>query len=456
MNLQRIETPGIAHFSYLLVDGEKALVVDPRRDVDVYLREAQKQGAHVTHILETHRQEDFVMGSTELARLTGAKVANGQHDFFGRGDLRLADSEEMSFSSLHIRALSTPGHTPESMCYAVYTPNADTPWCIFTGDTLFFGETGRTDLPDDTRSEDNARMLYDSVQQKLAGLGDTALVLPAHGPGSVCGSGMADRPMSTLGEEKQYNVVFTKDRETFAKDKGGERLPRPPYFRLMEKVNLEGGRAMAAPPGAVPLLSLDDFSKRMSDAQVYDTREPEAFAGGHIEDAYSIWLGGLPVFGGWVAEADEPILLVTDRDSDITTAGLHLARIGYDNLAGAMAGGFGAWRKSANRVMHSGVITPVELHEDRETYQILDVREPDEFSAGHIDGAHSLYVGYLERDLEALDLDRERPVVVTCGVGHRAGLGVSMLKRMGFKDVRNLIGGMSAWQAMKLPTRSGD
>lgn len=383
-------------------------------------------------------------------------MVNGEHECFGRGDIRLQDGEELEFGSLRIKALSTPGHTPESMCYAVYTENTDSAWCVFTGDTLFFGETGRTDLPDESKSVENAALLYDSVHKKLAKLGDTALILPAHGPGSVCGSGMAERPISTLGEEKKYNVVFTKDRETFAKDKGGERLPRPPYFRIMEQLNLEGGKPLANPTGSVKLFDAEDFSGRMSGSRVYDTREPEAFAGGHMEDAYSIWLGGLPVFGGWVANEKDAIMLVTDREKDIAEAVLHLGRIGFDNIVGSLAGGFGAWRKSGQPIAHSAIITPKELNERRNGYQILDVREPDEFSSGHIEGAKLMYVGYLEEDLDKLDLTADEPVVVTCGVGHRAGLGVSILKRKGFADVRNLIGGMSAWQALKLPTREGD
>lgn len=456
MKLERLETPGIAHFSYLLADGASALVVDPRRDIEIYLRKAQEFGVQITHVLETHRQEDFVMGSAQLVRVTGAQVVNGTHECFGRGDVRLEDGDEFDFGSLRVKALSTPGHTPESMCYAVFSDEANAAWCVFTGDTLFFGETGRTDLPDAAKSVENAALLYDSVHEKLADLGDTALVMPAHGPGSVCGSGMAERPMSTLGEEKQYNVVFTKDRDTFAREKGSERLPRPPYFRIMERVNLEGGKPLEKPLGMVSMMDPEKFARGMTGTTVYDTREPEAFAGGHVEGAYSIWLGGLPVFGGWMADENDPVMLVTDRGEDVAQAAVHLARIGLDNIVGALADGFGNWRKSGQAVQRSGAITPTELSAEGGACQILDVREPDEFAAAHIKGAKSLYVGHLEDGLASLDLDKQAPVVVTCGVGHRAGLGVSILQRAGFQDVRNLIGGMSAWLAMGLPVEEGD
>lgn len=452
MQLKRIETPAIAHFAYLIADGTEAALIDPRRDIDEYLTAAREMGATIRFIIETHRQEDFVMGSAALARATGAEIVNGKHELFGHGDRRLADGDCCELGDLRIRALHTPGHTPESMSYAVYTADGgDDAWGVFTGDTLFFGTTGRTDLPDADKSVANAGLLYDSVHEKLAGLGDTTLVLPAHGPGSVCGSGMAERPFSTLGEEKHYNEVFTLGRAVFAGKKGGERLPRPPFFRHMEEVNLDGGLEPVLRAGSVRLLAVDEFDAAREDMLVFDTREPEAFAGAHIDQTHSIWLGGLPVFGGWVGDAKSPVLLVTDDNDDVDTAAMHLSRIGIDNVRGALASGFGSWRKSGQPMATAATITPRELHDKRDDYQVLDVREVDEFSAGHIPGAQNLYVGYLPERLPELGLSPDKPVVVTCTVGHRAGLGVSLLLRAGFSDVRNLLGGMSAWQALEFP-----
>lgn len=454
MDLVRIETPGIAHYAYVIADGTEAAVIDPRRDVEDYVDAARKLGARIKYVVVTHRQEDFVLGSTHLARITGAEVVTGEHELFGHGDLRLADRETFRVGKLKVVALHTPGHTPESVSYAVYAPeNDNAAWCVFTGDALFFGTTGRTDLPDENKSVENAALLYDSVHDKLAGLGDTTLVLPAHGPGSVCGSGMAERPYSTIGEEKQYNDVFTLSRDEFASKKGGERIPRPPFFRHMEKINLDGGMPPVA-PGTVRLLDVGSFAAASDGKLVFDTREPEGFAGGHLAGSHSIWLGGIPVFGGWIGDETSSIYLLGDREGDVDTAAMHLSRIGIDGVEGALAGGFGSWRKSGRPIETSGVITPRELAEDRDRFQVLDVREADEFDEGHIDGARHMYVGYLPDRLDKLDLDRERPVVVTCTVGHRAGLGVSILLRAGFKDVRNLLGGMTAWQALDLPTKS--
>lgn len=454
MQFKRIETPGISHFAYLLANADgDGLLVDPRRDVDDYLSVAREMAVRIRYIVETHRQEDFVMGSAHLAGLTGAKVIAGDHELFGRTDIRLEDGETFDLGEIRLRALHTPGHTPESMSYAVYATQEDeVPWGVFTGDTLFFGETGRTDLADPNRTQENGALLYDVVHQKLAPLGDTVSVLPAHGPGSVCGSGMMALPSSTLGAERKHNPVFTLSREEFANKKAGERLPRPPYFRHMEKVNLEGGLVPRGRPDAVPLLRPDAFAQGAEEHTCFDTREPEAYAGGHVRDAYAIWLGGLPVFGGWMAQPETEIYLLTDRNADVATAFVHLSRIGLDRVQGALSGGFGAFRQSGRPVFNSLVMTPRELVKQRAEVQILDVRDPDEFASGHIPEARNRYVGDLRESLAELNLEMQRPIVVTCSVGHRAGLAVSILRRAGYADVRNLLGGMKAWQALDLPT----
>lgn len=452
MKIQRIETPGIAHFAYVIADGTEAAVIDPGRFPEPYLDAAFAFGARITHIIETHRQEDFMMGSSYLAQQTGAHVVNGDFETFGRGDVRLQDGQTFDVGNLHFKALHTPGHTPESMCYLLFLDRErENPWGVFTGDSLFYGTTGRTDLPDADRAVQNAELLYDSVHTKLGDLSDTTLVFPAHGPGSVCGSGMAEKPYSTLGDEKCYNEVFTLNRDDFARKKGGERNPRPPYFSLMEKLNLDGGIPPQKSAKAVPLLAPEEFNESCSGKVIIDTREPESFSAGHAPGSHSVWLGGTPVFGGWIADETSAVYLLTEDNSDIEEAATHLAWIGIDGVEGALSGGFGVWRNSGLPIQSSGTITPKELAQSLDEFQVLDVREADEFDNGHIEGAINIFVGYLEEKLNALDLDRQAPIVVTCGVGHRAGLGVSILLQNGFSDVRNLLGGMSAWNTLELP-----
>jgi hydroxyacylglutathione hydrolase len=446
MKLRRVETPGLVHYAYVFGERGVGAVVDPRRDVDEYLEVARELGLRVEFVLETHRQEDFVMGSRRLAARIGAKIVNGPHPCFGTGDLRLADGDELELGGLRIQAWHTPGHTPESMCYALYlAEERDSPWAVFTGDALLFGDTGRTDLPDPEGIEQHAGQLHDSIRHKLAPLPDETLIFPAHGPGSVCGSGLADRPLSTLGLERRSNPVFTLGREAFAARHAAQRLPRPPYFRHMEVVNRGGDLGEARRRGEVPLLDAEVLAGRDEAAVLIDTREPEAFAGGHIGGAYSIWLRGLVSFAGWVAAHDQAIYLCTDTHEDVDEAALALARIGLDEVRGALRGGFGSWRASGRAIEHTGVITASALRERLDEFAVLDVREADEFAEEHIPTARHTYVGHLEAALPELELERDRPLVVTCSVGHRASLAVSILARAGFTDVRNLLGGMKAW-----------
>lgn len=459
MFFQRIKTPGIAHSAYILGVSGAAVIVDPRRDVDEYLRLARENELTIKYVLETHRQEDFVLGSAELARITGAKIVNGRHDLFGHGDIRLKDGEDFSFGKLRFRALHTPGHTPESMSYAVFIPDSpDRAWGVFTGDALFIGETGRTDLPDPKKTGENAALLYKSIHEKLLPLGDQTLLYPAHGAGSVCGGNIADRDESTIGIERSYNPVFTKSRAEFVRAKIDERIPRPPYFTLMEKLNLKGGIPIARQPTEVSVLQPKKFASEMGQGLVIDARDPEAFAAGHIPRSYSIWLAGMPVFGGWVAGANIPVFLVLTKMDELKDAVLSLARIGVDNIAGVLAGGFEKWRDEGMPIARSGAVSPRDVKAMLNEVRVLDVREDSEFEEeGHIPGASHLYVGYLEKHLRRISppIEKSEHLAVTCSVGHRASLAVSILRREGFEHVDNLLGGMTAWKKLEQPTVEG-
>lgn len=459
MFFQRIKTPGIAHTAYVIGDSGEAAVVDPRRDVDEYLRVARENKLTIKYVIETHRQEDFVLGSAELARITSAKVVNGRHELFGHGDIRLQDGEELSFGSLRFRALHTPGHTPESMCYAAFIADApERAWAVFTGDTLFIGETGRTDLPDRTKTGENAGLLFDGVHEKILPLGDQTLLYPAHGSGSVCGGNIADRDESTLGLERFYNPVFKKSRAEFVRSKIEERIPRPPYFSTMEKLNLRGGAPLAKQPEEIPILQPKKLASELGEGIILDTRDPEAFASGHIPKSYSVWAAGLAVFGGWIARPSTPVFLVLPNIDDLEDAVLSLARIGVDNVAGILAGGFDKWRDAGLPVESSGAITPRDLSPVLGKIRILDVREDSEFEEeGHIPHASHLYVGYLEKHLGEIKppLAKSERVAVTCSVGHRASVAASILRRHGYERVENLLGGMMAWNALELPREKG-
>lgn len=459
MFFQLIKTPGLAHHAYLLGDKDNAILVDPRRDIDEYLKLARDNDLLIKYVVETHRQEDFVIGSKEVAEKTGAKIVSLDHSLFGHSDIRLADGEKLTIGGLVLQALHTPGHTPESTCYAVFLSQIPhRAWGVLTGDTLFIGETGRTDLVDPRKTREQAAKLFDAVHAKLAPLGDQTLLWPAHGAGSVCGGNIADRDQSTIGLERACNPVFTKTRDEFVEAKLRERIPRPPYFTLMEKVNLKGGVPVAKPPAGVKLLAAKKFASESKQGLVLDGRPPEAFAGGHIPGSYGLWLEGMAVFGGWLANHTTPIYLVLDDIGDLETAVMSLARLGVDGVAGVLAGGFDAWRDAGQPIAMSGTIAPRELDDDRKEYVVLDVRDDSEFEdEGHIPGARHLYVGYVEDHLGRVkpELSTKAPIAVVCSVGHRAGLATSILQRKGFKNVKNLLGGMTAWKQLELEMEQG-
>lgn len=456
MIFERIKTPGIAHVAYLIGNKGEAAIVDARRDVEEYVTLARKHKVTIKYSIETHRQEDFVMGSTELASQCGAKVVNGRHKAFGHGDIQLDDGEEFELAEgIRMVALHTPGHTPESMCYAVYLEDSpDRAWGVFTGDTLFIGEAGRTDLTDPLKTAEHAGQLYDAVHAKLLPLGDQTILLPAHGSGSVCGGNIAERDDSTIGLERHYNPVFVRSREEFVQGKLDERIPRPPYFRHMEQVNSKGGMGPLTSPSKVRVMQPKDFQTECRRGVVFDLRRPEAYAGGHVPGSYSIWSEGLPVFAGWVAEAGTPIyLVVDDAEKALDTAVKALGRVGLDHVEGVLAGSFEAWRDHGLPMAGVGTVEASRIEEDAATRDLLviDVRDDGEYETeGHIPGASHLYVGYVERELDRLrpSFDADAPMVVTCGVGHRASLAASMLLRRGARDVRNLLGGMDAWKKL--------
>lgn len=453
MLFQRLKTPGLAHHSYIVGCGEAAVVVDPRRDIAEYLRLAREAGLAVSHVLLTHRQEDFEHGSAALAAATGARVVAGRHANFGRVAVALGDGEALEVGDTRFVALETPGHTPESVCYAAYRKDAgERCWALFSGDTLFVGATGRTDLADPARTAENAAALYDAVHRKLAPLGPQALLYAAHGSGSACGGAIADRDDSTLGTEMQANPVFTLSREAFVGHKLEEKLPRPPYFRHMERVNVEGGRAMS---GARPrVLPPREFQAAMAGAVVIDTRMPDAFAAAHVPGTYNVWLQGLATFGGWLAREADRVLLVTATPQDADLARLSLARVGIDRVEALLGGGIAAWREAGLPLARFGTEDARAAARLREEgAAILDVRDDHEWSAGHIPGARHVYVGELEKRVG--ELPRERALVVHCSVGNRSGLAASILHRHGFSEVKNLLGGFKAWKAVGLPTEGG-
>jgi hydroxyacylglutathione hydrolase len=450
MILERIVSAGIAHNSYLVGADAEAAVIDPRRDCQVYLDAAAEHELRIKYVFETHRHEDFVTGSRDLANLTGAEVYHGPGlDWkFGR---TLVDDQEFRIGNLALRALHTPGHTDESMSYTVGPARGGAVLAVFSGDALFAGDVGRTDLCGEAEGPRLASALFDSVFSRLLPLGDGVILYPAHGAGSVCGRRIADRDYTTIGTEKKLNPLLRLTREAFLARKAAEGLERPPYFRQMEKYNLDGpppGRSAPAPLGAGDFKSLVEAG-----AQMVDTREPPAFGGAHIKGSYSMWLEGVPGFAGWFLDYDRPIALVLEDSSYLRRAVNYLGRLGFDRVTGYLAGGMESWYNAGLEVESLSLLSVHDLKrrlDAGEDLAVLDVREDDEWRAGHVSGARNIFVGELEA--RVAEVDRGKPVAAFCTVGHRAGLGASILLRSGHPRVHSVLGSWEAWRAAGFPT----
>lgn len=445
MILETIKTPGLSHLSYLVGAGGKAAVVDPRRDCAIYLEKARAAGLEITHILETHRNEDLVSGSPILAAMTGAKVLHGpnpEREVVFAETAREGDA--IDIGQLRIEVIETPGHTDDHLAYAVHdTAYPDGAVGVFTGDALFIGDVGRTDFYPERRRE-VAGLLHDSLQKLLA-LGDQAIVYPAHGAGSVCGSGMAEREFSTIGHERRNNPRLQfESREEFIDYKVGEHHYQPPYFRLMERLNMDGAEPVA-PVLRPKMLSFSELQQVDWDHLV-DVRDPLAFTSGHLRGSMCLPTGMISAFAGWFIGEEDRIALVAGDTAQLSAAMEHLARIGLDNIVGAFTGVVPAAAGGADmRTIPMVGTETVEqrLETQRETWTLLDVRDAEERASGAIDGSEHVYVGKLNEGWR--DLEPGRHYTLMCASGMRATVAAGWLAARGFSHLDVYLGSMGAW-----------
>ncbi|WP_231845185.1 rhodanese-like domain-containing protein [Methanocella paludicola] len=445
--MRRMKAEGLAHNTYFISSGGEAVVIDPRReagDIENCMDLARGRCTKIKYILETHRNEDFTIGSVDLKKRTGAKIGHSANTPFTYGDIALKEGDSLPFGDMMLNVLETPGHTCDSLTYVLHASDG-IPLAAFTGDALFIGSTGRIDLPGKDVEEKNARALYHSIHDKILPSGDHVLLYPAHGAGSVCGVGISDRDESTLGYERMTNAQLSMDEDTFVKTKLEEKFVRPTYFRKMEQYNLHGPPLLESrmKPEA---LSLAEFKGAVRDRPIVDTRTPPAFGGGHIPGSYSIWLEGMTLFPGWLLDYDRETLLLTDRDEDVKTADKFLARLGYDKCCGYLCGGFDVWQNAGMPIEYTHDISVEELNGRLAAGDITltDVREPAEWERGIVPGAAMTFVGHLPQRLP--DLPRNKPIATMCSVGHRGSIGASILERAGYTNVYNVLGGFKAWK----------
>lgn len=451
MFLEKIKAEGLAHLSYIVGDSEAAAVIDPRRDCEIYLEIAHQSGAQITHIFETHRNEDYVIGSVELASITGAEIYHGKKLPFKYGN-PVSEGDTFQLGDILFKVLETPGHTYESISLVLSDLSAGRePIAVFTGDTLFIGDVGRTDFFPGKEKE-VAGLIYDSIFKKLLPLGDHVIVYPSHGSGSVCGAGISSREFSTLGFERRHNPVLQlTDRNQFIQFKMSEHHHKPPYFKKMEIYNLEGP-PLLKPHKAAPC-NAEQFARAMeSGMMVLDVRSPEAFAGAFIPGSLAIPSGMIPGFAGFFLDYERDIGLVVEDYGQVKKALNLLLRLGYEKVVAFLEGGMHAWETRGytyDRIpaVYAGEI--VARINEAQDFTLLDVRSEAEFKNGHLPDAVHAYVGDLLNHLDRVPKDR--PVTTFCGSGLRAIIAASILKSNGYRNVEDCLGSMAACSQIGCP-----
>jgi hydroxyacylglutathione hydrolase len=444
----------LAHASYMLGSEGEAAVVDPQRDVEIYLKAADGQGLKIRHIFETHLHADFVSGHLELAERTGAKIYIGAEAGATFPHVPLREGSEVRFGKVRISALETPGHTPEGISLVVIdeerSPN---PWAVLTGDTLFIGDVGRPDLSKAHTPQQLAASLYDSLQDKLMKLGDQVLVYPAHGAGSLCGRNMRAERSSTIGTERLTNYALQiKTREEFIRQLT-ENLPsRPDYFLEDAQINRAGAPALAEMRD-LPSIAAAELSELLQQGVfVLDVRPNADFAVAHVPGSVNIALSGqFATWAGTIMGLGARPVLVADTPEQYAEARLRLARVGIEDPRGFLQGGVAAWKQAKLPLARIRQITVQELSDRQhgDHLQVLDVRREGEWQAGHIEGAEWFPLDNFK--ISAPELDLTAPVAVHCQSGYRSMIACSLLQRAGLENVINVAGGFDAWKLAGLP-----
>jgi hydroxyacylglutathione hydrolase len=447
----------LAHASYLLGSEGEAVVVDPQRDVEIYLEAAQRQGLQIKHIFETHLHADFVSGHAELSARTGAKIYIGAAARAKFAHVPLTDGYEVRFGRAKIKILETPGHTPESICLAVTEEEkSPRPWAVLTGDTLFIGDVGRPDLSAAHTPQELAGLLYDSLHEKLLKLPDDVIVYPAHGAGSLCGRNMRAERSSTIGTERLTNYALQiPNRAEFVKQLTANLPTRPDYFSKDAEINREGAAALADLPQAPELTAREVKALLELGVPALDVRAPEKFAAGHIPGSVNIALSGQ--FATWAGTlfgvAAKPILLA-DRDQEISEARVRLARVGIDAEPGYLNRCTENWTEAGYAL---ATVSQIGVHDLRErlrkgNLKVLDVRREPEWNAGHIEEAELCSLDKFAQQIPWLP--KNVPTIVHCKSGYRSMIACSLLQKAGYGDVTNVIGGFDAWAEAKFPSVS--
>lgn len=457
MNFKQFYLGCLAHASYYIGSGEEAAVVDPQRDVQQYLAEAQANGQKIKYVIETHLHADFVSGHVELARRTGAKIVFGEKAKAEFEHLAAKDGDELAVGSVKLKVFETPGHTPEGISILVEdAENGGEPRKILTGDTLFIGDVGRPDLAGGAgyTAAQMAEMLYDTLHEKLLKLPDEVEVYPAHGAGSLCGKNMSQERWSTIGQQRRLNYALQPMTKTEFVGMMTEFVPEmPSYFPESVVRNRSGASILAEieKPRAMTAEEVRRFS-----GLVLDVRSAADFGAAHVPDSLNIGLGGqFASWAGTLIKIGTPLVIVAESEEKVEEAVMRLARVGVETVKGFLAGGVEAWK---NAGFETKTIEQISVREAQKRLaetpnaQFVDVRRAAEYESEHAARAQHLTLSELEKSIGKLD--KSRPTFVICQGGYRSSAATSILEQKGFPELYNIAGGTAAWIKEGLETET--
>ncbi len=445
----------LAHASYMIGSEGTAAVIDPQRDVEIYLEAARQNGLRIQHVIETHLHADFVSGHRELATRAGAKIYVGARAGAQFPHVAVSEGDEIRFGQCRLSILETPGHTEESVCVLVTDlDRSPEPFAVLTGDTLFIGDVGRPDLSPNHTPQQLAGLLYDSLHRKLLSLPDSVRVYPAHGAGSLCGRQMSNERSSTIGEQRVANYALrTGNRDEFVRMLTDALPERPAYFARDAEINRTGAAALDELPPLVELAPDALLRLQKSGTLVLDTRPDSQFGAAHIPGSVNIPLSGqFASWAGALVGLETDLALVAENPDRASESRMRLARVGIERVGGYLAGGMEAWQRAGQpieRLPHITVQDLERLEREAADLQIADVRRQAEWEEGHLQGA--VLVPLNQIAVAMRQLDPSRPVAVHCKGGYRSAIAASLLLRDGFRQVSNVTGGFDAWKAAGLP-----
>lgn len=448
MYIEQLYTNCLAEAAYYIESDGEAAIIDPLRETEPYIGLANERGAKIKYVFETHFHADFVSGHIDLSNKVNAPIVFGPNADTRYKVIQAKDGQEFAVGKIKIRVLHTPGHTPESSCYLLMDENGK-PHAIFTGDTLFVGDVGRPDLLDGKMSRETlAGLLYDSLNNKIKTLPDDVIVYPAHGPGSACGKNIGKETHSTIGEQKKFNYALkAQTKEEFIKELITGILPPPAYFFEDARINKDGYEPIdeVISKNNKPLTEQQIKELMKNDVIVLDTRTADEFEKGFIPGAINIGLNGqFAVWVGTLIPIDQALVLVTTPGKEQESV-LRLARVGYENVKGYLAGGMTSWSGATDKVKSidaSQMLTYANA-------EVLDVRKPGEWNVSHLRDA--IFTPLSDMPANVSEFDKNKTYVVHCGGGYRSMTAISLMKKEGFNDLINVYGGFAAMQKAGLP-----